>query len=575
MNARFRLTYQNKVQQWLIKEFKFGKKFSASQLVKYRKILSIKIYRKRKSDDSNEDLYEENDYDLNRSFVYQFDSSRNPISNVFPDAEKIKLFLDAGVDINSFEMEIIQEETDTETDPMFPRKRVPEYIRPLFISTMNENLKIVKLLVENGADVIAINELSCRGNSYPVNALMIALEYNYTEIAKFLLENVKFKYDIYLNSALIDLSSEGNIVLVKLLLENGVNANARLGDRTALLEASYNGHLEIVKLLLEYGVDVNAKINYDISRYNHEFNFFKPNPKKDYTVLLISVINGCNLELVKLFLDNGSDVDARTYDGETALIISASKGQFDIVNLLISYGADVNLQDNEGDTVLIKAIFNNYLDIVKLLLLDYSGFIDVNAKNNKGNTALIGATVLGNLEIVKLLLEKDVNINAKDRFGNTILVWASSEGRFELVKLLLENGADIDINATNNEGDTALLKAITNGHLEIVKLLLDNKALINFESKHIKKPLIAASGKGCLKTVKLLIEKGAEINAKETFGTALLFASLNGHFEIVKYLLDSGADANVKSCNNESALRIATRNNHSEIVKLLKDYGAI
>ncbi|XPS85083.1 putative ankyrin repeat domain protein [Desulfosarcina variabilis str. Montpellier] len=55
-------------------------------------------------------------------------------------------------------------------------------------------------------------------------------------------------------------SRDGNIKIVKLLLENGVDANMKLNDKgtTALINASQNGHQEIVKLLLEGGADINA-----------------------------------------------------------------------------------------------------------------------------------------------------------------------------------------------------------------------------------------------------------------------------------------------------------------------------
>ena len=81
-----------------------------------------------------------------------------------------------------------------------------------------------------------------------------------------------------------------------------------------------------------------------------------------------------------------------------------------------------------------------------------------------------------------------------------------------------------------------------------------------------------ASDKGNLEAVKLLLDKGAEVNAKNKDGkTALLVAS---NLEVVKLLLDKGADVNVKDKNGGTALREASWRSDNEMVNLLKAYGA-
>ena len=76
-----------------------------------------------------------------------------------------------------------------------------------------------------------------------------------------------------------------------------------------------------------------------------------------------------------------------------------------------------------------------------------------------------------------------------------------------------------------------------------------------------------ASLRGQTEVVKMLLEKGADVNAKNTKGwTALMIASLRGQTEVVKNLLEKGADVNAKDEDGKSALKHAINN---EIIKLL------
>lgn len=72
--------------------------------------------------------------------------------------------------------------------------------------------------------------------------------------------------------------------------------------------------------------------------------------------------------------------------------------------------------------------------------------------------------------------------------------------------------------------------------------------------------LLEASKNNDLETLKALIEKGADVNAKDEFcnRTALMYASFNGYLEIVKYLIDKGADINAKDDSNITALMWAS-----------------
>ncbi|WP_143688784.1 ankyrin repeat domain-containing protein [Wolbachia endosymbiont of Laodelphax striatellus] len=116
-----------------------------------------------------------------------------------------------------------------------------------------------------------------------------------------------------------------------------------------------------------------------------------------------------------------------------------------------------------------------------------------------------------------------------------------------------------DINSDQHYYSTLLNLAVANDHLKIVKYLVDNKN-VNLDQKNNngKTPLHHATLASSLKTVKALLENGADINAKDNNGrTPLHWATFNHRVEIIKALLENGADINAKDNNGRTPLRYA------------------
>jgi ankyrin repeat protein len=83
--------------------------------------------------------------------------------------------------------------------------------------------------------------------------------------------------------------------------------------------------------------------------------------------------------------------------------------------------------------------------------------------------------------------------------------------------------------------------------------------------------LCAAAYFSLIETAKLLLEKGANIEAKTSDGrTALYVAASNKHDAVVKLLLERGANIEVEDQNGETPLYIAYANGHTGVVKLLE-----
>jgi ankyrin repeat protein len=143
--------------------------------------------------------------------------------------------------------------------------------------------------------------------------------------------------------------------------------------------------------------------------------------------------------------------------------------------------------------------------------------------------------------------------------------------------MLLEHGADV--NTKDDFGITPLHWAADKGHVEVVKLLLERGADPNAKSNYSWTsgwtPLHYAADKGHIEVVEALLKHGADVNAKDKDGkTPLHVASVRGDVNIVKLLLERGADPNARDGNGETPLHWAASKGHVEVVEVLLEYGA-
>ena len=230
-----------------------------------------------------------------------------------------------------------------------------------------------------------------------------------------------------------------------------------------------------------------------------------------------------------------------------------------IANLLIDKGLDVNQKDKNNTTpLLLAAKDREYMWLLKLLLKNNA---DPNIKNNRQETPLL---VTRDEEAVKLLVEHGAEVNVRDKSGNTPLLINAKHG--ETVELLVDRGAAV--NVQDEEGNTPLLINARDGEVDIVELLLENSADPSIRNNLNETPLLAASN---VEKVKLLVEHGADVDAKDIEGnTSLLINASNGKKDTVEFLLKNGADFSIKNNSNQAPLAV-TRS--VKIAKLLVEHG--
>jgi ankyrin repeat protein len=154
------------------------------------------------------------------------------------------------------------------------------------------------------------------------------------------------------------------------------------------------------------------------------------------------------------------------------------------------------------------------------------------------NRQLFDAARAGNVEQVKNLLSRGADVNTGG-FGSSILEHAALGGNLEMAKLLIERGADV--NAENNNGWTVLMSAASGDTRDVMRRLREQRA--DTKAKKNKAPTDwREAEQGNLEVVKFLIEKGADVNARDKSGhTAVKVAAAHRHGKLVEFLKAHGA----------------------------------
>jgi ankyrin repeat protein len=156
-----------------------------------------------------------------------------------------------------------------------------------------------------------------------------------------------------------------------------------------------------------------------------------------YTALDRAVLNG-NREMVQVLLWAKANVNGRTGNGETPLMMIGDDTTSEIVWDLINNGAKVNLRDDEGDTALISTAEVENVEALKVLL---DAGAKVNETNNEGQTALMIAAESGKLHNVRALILAGADVNARDKDGKSALMYATANDETAVVRLLKAHGA--------------------------------------------------------------------------------------------------------------------------------------
>uniref|UniRef100_A0A8C7IN27 Kinase D-interacting substrate 220b n=1 Tax=Oncorhynchus kisutch TaxID=8019 RepID=A0A8C7IN27_ONCKI len=288
---------------------------------------------------------------------------------------------------------------------------------------------------------------------------------------------------------------------------------------------------------------------------------------------LFSYVEEENLTALKAHLDKFKEVDGRSDNGQTPLMLASEQGSIEIVQELIRRGANVNLDDVDCWSALICAAKEGHVDVVKELL-ESSAYME--HRDMGGWTALMWTAYKGRVEVTKVLLDNGANPNTTgQQYSVYPIIWAAGRGHAEIVQVLLENGAKV--NCSDKYGTTPLIWAARKGHFDCVMHLLENGADVDQEGANSMTALIVAVKGGFTEVVKELLKRNPNVNMTEKDGnTALMIAAKEGYTEIVQDLLDAGTYVNIPDRSGDTVLIGAVRGGHVEIVRaLLHKYADI
>lgn len=309
---------------------------------------------------------------------------------------------------------------------------------------------------------------------------------------------------------------------------------------SALISAIWSGDVEKVEKLIADGAEVNQ-------------------PQRSGEPLLSSALTFTHenkARIVMLLLDHHVDPNEQDKNGDTPLF---SWFRWDkspaILDILLKHGANLNQIGSQGETILSLAIEYPVPDpkFIQLLLKKGS---DPNVQNKNGETALhqaVSSLRPHQVEIVNLLLANGVKVNIKDHKGQIALNKVAGCPPEIATSLVLVGS---NLSGFDDMGETPLLAAARWHYFDAMRLMIDKGANVNAKDKWGTTALFKAVGD--LAIVKALVEKGANVNEVNTGGfTPLHFAAAEYQVDVAEYLISKGARVNVKNKDGLTPLEYA------------------
>jgi len=204
------------------------------------------------------------------------------------------------------------------------------------------------------------------------------------------------------------------------------------------------------------------------------------------------------------------------YEGKFRLEYEYAADDWNLLDIKAIFFSGLKERDIQAlqaikDYPLFMAVYDQDVDRVKCLIADGH---DVNGKIEGGMTPLFYAVLKGHLDVAKLLVDKGADLDHKLPNGQNLLMAAVLFSQVPMVEFLLARGADVDAKK-DVHGWTGLWHAISEGNLSLAKVLVDNGADVNARDEYGKTLLVYARWRGNAEIIQLLEQAGAVAHSKD------------------------------------------------------------
>ncbi|KAL7140621.1 hypothetical protein ABFS83_08G001100 [Erythranthe nasuta] len=329
--------------------------------------------------------------------------------------------------------------------------------------------------------------------------------------------------------------------ILRMLLKH-ISPNTPHHGRTLLHHAILCENAGAVDVLIKCGAEVETPV--------------KTTQKTEFRPIHMAARLGLSTILQRL-IDSGCDLNSRTEQGETALMISVRYKREECLQVLTKAGADFGLVNITGQSASSIGRSSGWYHLGFQQAL--RGTVPTST-NMSVFSPLSFVAESGDVRSLEALIgHADIDLDKQDERGFSAVMVAAVEGHVDAFRMLVYAGADVKI--CNKSGETAItLSKLSKNRDLFEKVMLEfalekgNRIAGGFNAVH------CAARRGDLEAVKLLASKGYDINGCDGDGyTPLMVAASEGNGKMCQLLISCGAHVEMKNGKGESALSLARK----------------
>ena len=340
---------------------------------------------------------------------------------------------------------------------------------------------------------------------------------------------------------------DSHVTEMKLTLPRGLSFDSRDAEgRTPLMNAALNGNVQAVESLMKRGADPSLMDN------------------KGWNTLH-NAAQGGNTDIISLIHAHLPNIESKTGEGHTPLMVAALCGKLHAVKWFLEKGATVACECNRGWNTLHCAAQGGDTDIISLI---HTHLPNVESKTGEGLTPLMVAALAGKLHAVKWFLEKGATVASECNRGWNTFHYAAKGGDTDIISLIHAHLPNIE--SKTGEGHTPLMVAALCGKLHAVKWFLEKGATVACECNRGWNTLHCAAKGGDTDIISLIHTHLPNIESKTGEGyTPLMVAAFHGKLHAVKWFLEKGATVACKNKRGWNTLHHAAFGGDTDIISLI------